>query len=142
MKPKVLLVDDEKEFIDTLSERMQTRDLDVKTATSAAEALALTTEENFDAIVLDLMMPGMDGIQALKAIKANHPELQVILLTGYGSLEKGIEAMKLGAMDFLEKPADIDTLAEKIKTAQANKMLIVEKKLEGKIKHIMNVKGW
>jgi DNA-binding NtrC family response regulator len=142
MKPKVLLVDDEKEFIDTLSERMQSRDLDVSTATSAAEALALTGEQNFDAIVLDLMMPGMDGIQALKAIKANHPELQVILLTGHGSLEKGIEAMKLGALDFLEKPADIDILTKKIKAAQANKMLIVEKQLEDKIKHIMNVKGW
>lgn len=142
MKPKVLLVDDEKEFIDTLSERMRTRDLDVSTATSAAEALAMTSEANFDAIVLDLMMPGMDGIQTLKAIKASHPELQVILLTGHGSLEKGIEAMKLGAMDFLEKPADIDALTEKIKAAQANKMLIVEKQLEDKIKHILNVKGW
>jgi DNA-binding NtrC family response regulator len=142
MKPKVLLVDDEKEFIDILSERMIARDLDVRTATSAAEALAIAGEENFDAIVLDLMMPGMDGIQALKAIKASHPDLQVILLTGHGSLEKGIEAMKLGAMDFMEKPADIDALTEKIKAAQANKMLIVEKQLEEKIKHIMNVKGW
>ena len=142
MKPKVLLVDDEKEFIDTLSERMKTRDLDVSTATSAAEALAKTGEQSFDAIVLDLMMPGMDGIQALKAIKASHPEMQVILLTGHGSLEKGIEAMKLGAMDFLEKPADIDALTEKIKSAQSNKLLMVEKQLEEKIKHIMNVKGW
>jgi DNA-binding NtrC family response regulator len=121
---------------------MIARDLDVRTATSAAEALAIAGEENFDAIVLDLMMPGMDGIQALKAIKASHPDLQVILLTGHGSLEKGIEAMKLGAMDFMEKPADIDALTEKIKAAQANKMLIVEKQLEEKIKHIMNVKGW
>jgi DNA-binding NtrC family response regulator len=142
MNPKVLLIDDEKEFIETLSERMQTRELDVSTATSAAEALGLIGQKNFDAIVVDLMMPGMDGIQTLKAIKANHPELQVILLTGHGSLEKGIEAMKLGAMDFLEKPADIDKLTEKIKTAQSNTMVIVEKQLEEKMKHIMNVKGW
>jgi FixJ family two-component response regulator len=66
----------------------------------------------------------------------------VILLTGHGTLEKGIEAMKFGAMDFLEKPADVDMLTRKIKAAQANKMLIVEKKLEEKIKHIMNVKAW
>jgi DNA-binding NtrC family response regulator len=142
MKPRVLLVDDEKEFIDTLTERMRTRDLDVSATTSATEALSMANEKNFDAIVLDLMMPGMDGIQALKAIKANHPEMQVILLTGHGSLEKGIEAMKMGAMDFLEKPADIDKLTEKIKTAQAKKMLIVEKQLEEKIQHIMNAMGW
>ena len=142
MKPRVLLVDDEKEFVDTLGERMRNRDLDVNTATSAAEALALTSEKSFDAIVLDLMMPGMDGIEALKAIKATQPEMQVILLTGHGSLEKGIQAMKLGAMDFLEKPADVDVLTEKIKAAQADKMIIVEKRLEEKIKHIMNVKGW
>jgi DNA-binding NtrC family response regulator len=142
MNPKVLLVDDEKDFIETLSERMKTRDLDVNTASSAAEALELAKDNNYDAIVLDLMMPGMDGLEALKAMKLINPDLQVILLTGHGTLEKGIEAMKFGAMDFLEKPADVDMLTRKIKAAQANKMLIVEKKLEEKIKHIMNVKAW
>jgi DNA-binding NtrC family response regulator len=142
MTPKVLLVDDEKEFIETLSERMRNRDMDVSTATSAAEALQLAREHSYDAIVLDLMMPEMDGLEALKALKARNPELQVILLTGQGTVAKGIEAMKLGAMDFLEKPADIETLTAKIKKAQARKMVIVEKQLEEKIKHIMNVKPW
>jgi DNA-binding NtrC family response regulator len=142
MTPKVLLVDDEKEFIDTLSERMRTRDLDVSTATSAAEALKLVREHAYDAIVLDLMMPEMDGLEALKVLRERNPELQVILLTGQGSVAKGIEAMKLGAMDFLEKPADIETLTRKIKKAQARKMVIMEKQLEEKIKHIMNVKPW
>jgi DNA-binding NtrC family response regulator len=142
MNPKVLLVDDEKEFIETLGERMKTRDLDVSTAGSASEALGMVQAQSFDAIVLDLMMPGMDGLEALKAIKATHPELQIILLTGHGTIEKGIEAMKLGAMDFLEKPADVEKLTAKIKKAQANKVVIVEKQLEDKIKHIMNVKGW
>jgi DNA-binding NtrC family response regulator len=142
MTPKVLLVDDEKEFIETLSERMRNRDMEVSTATSAAEALQLAREHSYDAIVLDLMMPEMDGLEALKALKARNPELQVILLTGQGTVAKGIEAMKLGAMDFLEKPADIETLTAKIKKAQARKMVIVEKQLEEKIKHIMNVKPW
>jgi len=142
MTPKVLLVDDEKEFIETLSERMRNRDMEVSTATSAAEALQLAREHSYDAIVLDLMMPEMDGLEALKALKARNPELQVILLTGQGTVAKGIEAMKLGAMDFLEKPADIETLTAKIKKAQARKMVIVEKQLEEKIKHIMNVKAW
>ena len=142
MNPKVLLVDDEKDFIEALSERMKTRDLDVSTATTAGEALSLVQGESYDAIVLDLKMPGMDGLEALKALKLMNPDLQVILLTGHGTLEKGIEAMKFGAMDFLEKPADVDMLVRKIKTAQTQKMVLVEKKLEEKIKHIMNVKSW
>jgi DNA-binding NtrC family response regulator len=142
MNPKVLLVDDEKEFLETLSERMKTRDLDVNTTTVAGDALELAKENSYDAIVLDLMMPGMDGLEVLKAMKQINPDLQVILLTGHGSLEKGIEAMKFGAMDFLEKPADVDMLTRKIKAAQAKKMLIVEKNMEEKIKGIMIEKGW
>ena len=79
---------------------------------------------------------------ALKVLKAKRPELQVILLTGHATVEKGIEAMKLGAMDFLEKPADLSQLTEKIKKAQAKKMLIVEKQNEDKIKKILEEKGW
>ena len=142
MSEKVLLVDDEPEFLATLSERMTARGMDITTAESAAEALDQVDKGNFDAIILDLMMPGMDGIEAMKAIKEGHPEIQVILLTGHASLEKGIEAMKLGAMDFIEKPADIDSLTEKIKKAQAQKMIFVEKRIEEKIKQIINAKGW
>jgi FixJ family two-component response regulator len=88
------------------------------------------------------MMPEMDGLELLKAIKKKRPELQVILLTGYASIGKGIEAMKFGAVDFLEKPADLKVLTEKIKEAQAHKMLIVEKQVEEKMKNIIRVKGW
>lgn len=142
MSEKVLLVDDEPEFLATLSERMTARGMDITTAESAEEALNQVDKGNFDAIILDLMMPGMDGIETMKAIKEGHPEIQVILLTGHASLEKGIEAMKLGAMDFIEKPADIDSLTEKIKKAQAQKMIFVEKRIEEKIKQIINAKGW
>jgi len=142
MNPKVLLVDDEKEFIETLGDRMKTRDLDVNTTTVVADALEMAKDNNYDAIVLDLMMPGMDGIEALKAMKQINPDLQVILLTGHGSLEKGIEAMKFGAMDFLEKPTDVDVLTHKIQDAQAQKMLIVEKNMEKKIQGILLEKGW
>ena len=142
MNPKVLLVDDEKEFVEALGERMRNREMEVSTAESAMEALSLAKDHNYDAIVLDLMMPGMDGIEALKALRADHPEMQIILLSGHSTLEKGIEAMKLGAVDFLEKPADINKLTEKIKTAQANKMVLVEKNMEERLKNILNVKGW
>ena len=142
MSEKVLLVDDETDFLEIMSERMKTRGLDVSTSTSAKDALKLTQDENYDAVVLDLMMPEMDGIEALAALKEKHPELQIILLTGHGSVEKGVEAMKLGAMDFLEKPIDMNALTEKIKQAKAQKMILVDKKTEQKLKEIMTSKGW
>ena len=142
MTEKVLLIDDEQDFLDALSERMRARDMEVTTSTSAAVALKKAEKESYDAIVLDLMMPEMDGLEALKQIKKNNPDLQVILLTGHATVEKGIEAMKLGATDFLEKPADIKTLTEKIKNAHASKMILVEKQTEEKIKSILAVKGW
>lgn len=142
MKEKVLLVDDEKEFIETLAERMQNRGMDVSSTTSAVEALKMAEEESYDAIILDLKMPEMDGIEVLAALKERHPELQVILLTGHATVQKGIEAMKLGAMDFLEKPFDIKVLGEKIKKAHTQKMIIVEKRTQEKIQQIIQEKGW
>lgn len=142
MTEKILLVDDEQEFIDTLAERMRTRGMDVETATSPKRALELVEEESFDAIVLDLLMPEMDGLEALKILKEKKPELQVILLTGHATIEKGIEAMKLGAMDLVEKPADLSVLTEKIHKARAEKMILVEKKSEEKIRNIMMSKSW
>jgi DNA-binding NtrC family response regulator len=142
MSEKVLLVDDEKEFLEIMSERMKARDMEVTTATSAQQALEIIEKESFDAIILDFQMPGMDGMDALKAIKAKKPELQIILLTGYATIEKGVEAMKIGATDFIEKPADLEVLAEKIKNAKAEKMLIVEKQTEDKVKNIIKKYGF
>jgi DNA-binding NtrC family response regulator len=137
MSEKVLLVDDEKDFLDIMSERMEARGMTVKTADSADQALKMLENESFDAIVMDFKMPGMDGIQALKNIKTRKPELQIILLTGYATVEKTVEAMKIGATDLLEKPADLEALTAKIKQAKAEKMLLVEKQTEEKIKDIL-----
>lgn len=142
MAEKVLLVDDEKDFLEVMAERMAARGIEVSTASSAAEAIRLAEKESFDAIIVDLMMPEMDGIEALKLLKKKKPETQVILLTGHATLEKGIEAMKLGAVDFLEKPADMNQLTQKIKKAHAQKMMVVEKQIEEKMKKIMGLKGW
>ena len=142
MGEKVLIVDDEKEFLELLSERMEARGMEVATSTSAAEALKFMETNSYDAIVLDLMMPEMDGLETLKAIKEKNPDVQVILLTGHATLEKGIEAMKLGAMDFIEKPADLRTLTEKIREAHTRKLIMVEKKTEEKIKEILQGRGW
>lgn len=142
MTEKVLLVDDEKEFVETLGERLKNRGMEVATMTSAKEVVTKSDLGNYDAIVLDLQMPEMDGLEVLKMIKKVKPEMQIILLTGHATVEKGIEAMKLGAMDLLEKPADIENIADKIKQASAKKMIIVEKKTEEAIKGIISRKGW
>jgi len=142
MAEKVLLIDDEVEFLGNLSERMELRGMNVTTAESADKAVTALDNNDYDAIVLDLQMPDMNGIDLLKIIKKSHPEAQVILLSGHATLDAGIQAMKLGAMDFMEKPADLESLSEKIKKAQAKKMVIVEKKTASKLKDILNSKGW
>ncbi|MCP4115424.1 MAG: response regulator [Desulfobacteraceae bacterium] len=142
MSEKILLVDDEKEFLEAMSERMTNRGMDVTTALSAKEAIEKVKNENFDAIIVDLLMPEMDGLEALETLKQINADLQVILLTGNATVEKGIEAMKLGAMDLLEKPADLNNLTERIKKAKARKMILVEKHTEEKIKKIISSKGW
>ncbi len=137
MSEKVLLVDDEQEFLEIMSERMRARGMIVTTTGSADQALSIIEKESFDAIIMDFQMPEMDGMEALKAIKKKKPELQIILLTGYATVEKTVEAMKIGATDFLEKPADLEALVEKIKNAKTEKMLLVEKQTEEKIKDIL-----
>lgn len=133
MKERVLLVDDEVEFLEIMAERMRARDMEVTTSTSATEALSLIATESYDAVIMDFMMPEMDGIQALKAIKGKRPEMQIILLTGHATVEKGVEAIKAGALDFVEKPADLDALSEKIRTAHHKKAIIVEKQSRDKV---------
>jgi len=118
MSIKVLLVDDDQDFLDILSERLMIRDMDVTTVSSAEDAFALVGSQPYDAIILDLQMPEMDGLQALERFKTINPNLQVILLTGHATVAKGVQAMKLGAADVLEKPVDIRVLTEKIKKTQ------------------------
>ena len=141
-RERVLLVDDELDFTEVLSERMNSRGVDVDTAASGREALDKVRDRSYDAVILDLAMPDMDGIETLKRLIEGNPDLQVILLTGHATLEKGIEAVKLGAMSFLEKPAEIQKLIETIDEAKAKKMLLVEKRVEAKIKGILESKSW
>ena len=127
MSEKVLIVDDEKDFLDIMAERMRARGMDVSTTTSAEIAIKMVEEESYDAVVMDFMMPGMDGFQTLKTLKEIKPELQIILLTGNVPEEKCTEAIALGAMDIIEKPADLEELAEKIKNAKTQRKSISQK---------------
>jgi DNA-binding NtrC family response regulator len=117
---RVLLVDDEEEFVSALSERLMLRGIEVDSALNGEEALARMVEKEFEVVILDVMMPGLGGLEVLRQIRTTHPKTQVILLTGHGSTREGIEGMRLGAFDYLIKPVDIEEMLEKMKEA-ANK---------------------
>jgi two-component system response regulator RegA len=139
---KILLVDDEVEFTAALAERMETRGLDVDTVDSGEAALEAVQNQDFCLIILDLSMPGMDGLETLKRMRKEKPDLQIIVLTGRASLEKGIEAMKLGALDFLEKPADIKKILEKFEQAKGKRKVLMAKQYQERIDDILKKKGW
>jgi two-component system, OmpR family, response regulator len=120
---RVLLVDDEDDFRTTLANRLRKRKLEVAEAESGRAALNLLKQGTFDVVVLDVRMPGMDGIEALKEIKKTSPLVEVIMLTGHASVESGIEGMRLGAFDYLMKPCDINDLINKIMDAYQRKLI-------------------
>lgn len=139
---KVMLVDDEKDFIEILSQRLETRGLKVIAVTSGEEALAMATDQNFDVAVVDFAMPGINGIETLMQIKEKRPDIEVIMLTGQGTIQSGIEAMKHGAIDYLEKPVDLNILMEKIRQAKQQRMVALEKKSAEEVKNILKSKSW
>jgi len=120
-KIKILLVDDEKEFVETLSERIRMREHDSEVALDGEQALKKMEDDIPDVVVLDLKMPGIDGMEVLKRIRKAYPKVQVIMLTGHGSEKDEEEARKLGAFEYLEKPVEIDKLMKKIKKAYKSK---------------------
>ncbi|SLM31228.1 Response regulator receiver protein [Desulfamplus magnetovallimortis] len=117
---KVVLIDDEEEFSSTLAERLTLRGYETQTAASGEAGLDLVSNQPFDIAILDLLMPGMSGLDTLRQIKSLTPELPVVLLTGHGSTREGMEGMRLGAFDYLMKPLDINELTKKILSAVKN----------------------
>jgi DNA-binding NtrC family response regulator len=138
---RVLLIDDEVEFVETLAERLEARGLTAETVTSGEQAVEVA-KRNFDAVLLDLAMPGMDGIATLRLLREINPKLQIILLTGHATIRQSIQAMKLGAVDVVEKPANLDQLLDKIAEASARKADLVEQGIEDQLAEILKTKGW
>lgn len=119
----IILIDDERDFIETMEKRFRFRKIPVTAAHSGQEALDILSREEFDVAILDVRMPGMDGLDTLKEIKKRHPRLEVIMLTGHGSVESGAKGMALGAYDYVLKPVDFAELLEKVEKACERKRL-------------------
>ena len=113
----VLIVDDEEELVTTLVERLQLRGINAQAATNGETALKIIEENPPQVVVLDVMMPGIGGMEILQRMKAQNLKIPVILLTGYGSTEKGLEGMNQGAFDYIMKPCDLNNLISKIREA-------------------------
>ena len=119
---KILIIDDEEEFLKSISERFAIRDFDVTTASEGKQAIKAAKKGKYDVALLDLKMPGMDGMEVLQSLKKKHKFLQVIILTGHGSIDSAVECTKLGAYNFLEKPFDFDKLLEVIGDAYKERL--------------------
>lgn len=138
----VLLVDDEQDFVTALAERLEARGLRVETAAGGEGALERARARVFDAVLLDMAMPGLDGLATLRGLLAINPDQQVILLTGRATLQQGVEAMKLGALDLLEKPADIALLVTRIEDAARRRSALDNRRVEERVRGILHKKGW
>jgi len=119
---KVLLVDDEETFVQTLSERLKMRDLKSDTVFDGSQAIDFVNENEPDVMVLDLKMPGIDGMEVLRRVKKMYPKIQVIILTGHGTDRDEEESRRLGVFDYLKKPVDIEELVGRIKAAYQEKL--------------------
>jgi DNA-binding NtrC family response regulator len=125
---RIMLVDDEEGFLSTTRNVLERKGINVATATSGSEALEKLAQENIDVVILDVKMPGMDGVSALKNIKSRNPSMEVIMLTGHGTVESALEGLRSGASDYLTKPIDIDELITKAEEAFARRKYLEERK--------------
>jgi len=131
MAINILLVDDETDFVETMTKRFGIRKMPIATASCGAEALKLVDEQDFDVVILDVRMPGMGGLEVLRQIRAKRPLTEVIMLTGHASLDAGMQGMNLGAYDYVLKPADFDDLLDKVRRAAERKALNVSAQARG-----------
>jgi DNA-binding NtrC family response regulator len=141
VSPLVLLVDDEVPFVETMTKRLSKRELMVIAAYSGREALEKLEKNGVDVVILDVKMPGMDGIETLREIKRAHPLVEVIMLTGHATVETAVEGMRLGAFDYLMKPCEIEELLAKVNEAKEKKSKHEQKILDARMKEITLRRG-
>jgi two-component system response regulator CpxR len=142
MKVRVLLVDDEEQFVETLAQRLEARDFAVATAFNGDQALDYIKSKDVDVVVLDVLMPGLSGIDTLREMKRIRPLTEVIMLTGHATVETAIDGMKLGAFDYLMKPTEIEELVDKINKAQRRKAEQEERIQKATIERITQTRGF
>lgn len=143
MPPSVMLVDDEAPFVETMIKRLAKRELKVTAAFSGQGALeTLAQHPDVDVVILDVKMPGMDGIETLKKMKAAHPLIEVVMLTAHATVESAIEGMKFGAFDYLMKPCDMELLMGKVSEAARKKQGHEAKIREAHVKEILAKRGF
>ena len=133
---RMMLVDDEERYLKTTKKLLARKGYDVLTASGGAEALGMLRGENIHVVILDVKMPGMDGIATLKEIKRQFPMIEVIMLTGHATVESAIDGLKSGAMDYLMKPADIDEIISKAGDAYAKRKHLEEKIRVASMRHL------
>jgi DNA-binding NtrC family response regulator len=135
-KIKLLIVDDEVKFLESIAKRLELRDFDVATATNGEEAIKKSRTGKFDLVLLDLKMPGMDGRQVMEILKKEHKFVEVIILTGHGSVDSAVECTRLGAFDYLPKPYEMDKLLEVLHRAYEDRLM---KKFESDQKRLEKI---
>ena len=137
---RIMLVDDEEGFLSTTKNVLERKGINVTTAISGSEALEKLTQEKIDVVILDVKMPGMDGVSALKAIKSRYSSVEVIMLTGHGTVESALEGLRSGASDYLTKPIDIDELVAKAEEAFARRKYLEERNRVARRKNLEEMK--
>ncbi|MBA3007223.1 MAG: response regulator [Proteobacteria bacterium] len=138
---QVLVVDDEEEFRDMTIKRLSKRDIQAEGAESGEQALERIKRNDIDVVLLDVKMPGMGGVEALRQIKQAQPLIEVVMLTGHASVESGIDGMKLGAFDYLMKPMEFESLLEKLSEAYERKRIQQDKIERAQIQRDMFLPG-
>jgi DNA-binding NtrC family response regulator len=134
----VLIIDDEERFLKTTKTLLEKEDCRVSTSANGWSGIAELNEKQIDVVILDVKMPGIDGIEVLRRVRAEHPLVEVLMLTGHATMETAIEGLKLGAFDYLAKPCDIEVLKQKIKSAHDKRTAALEKIRKAKIDRIIS----
>ncbi len=121
-KIKILIIDDEIKFLNSIAKRLEMREFDVTKAINGHEAVEAARNDKYHLALLDLKMPGMDGKEVLEILKKEHKFLEVIILTGHGSLDSSVECTKLGAFNYLPKPYELEKLLDILKLAYEERL--------------------